>query len=340
MSSADNMVISAVTFNPAVDAKYTKPKLNKSGGKAVSILNAHTNKSLYLKTPLMLTWGASEFVDEKTGKRTYDLALQFPRDDYCSEATDNFLKGMVAFQNKIKADAIVNSKEWLNKPKMSPEVVDALFHPMLKYSKDPATGEPDMTKSPTIKVKIDFWDDKFNCEIFNTSGAMLFPRDDAPERSPIELIPKGINIAVVIQCGGLWFANGKFGVTWKLFQAVVQPKPSMRGKCLIDLPAAEDTVSPAKKCRREDEDEEYEETAYGSRGVQIVDDSDEEQEAAAPSAAPTTTTTSASTMEIDATPAQTSVEAAPVSANVVGANVVVPTFGAKKLVVKKAPTKN
>jgi hypothetical protein len=39
----------------------------------------------------------------------------------------------------------------------------------------------------------------------------------------------------VLQCGGVWFAGGKFGVTWKLFQAVVKPKTTLRGKCHINL---------------------------------------------------------------------------------------------------------
>jgi hypothetical protein len=49
------------------------------------------------------------------------------------------------------------------------------------------------------------------------------------------LIAKGSHIAVSIQCGGIWFANGKFGVTWKLFQAIVKPKMSLKGKCHIKL---------------------------------------------------------------------------------------------------------
>ena len=68
---------------------------------------------------------------------------------------------------------------------------------------------------------------------------MLYP-DPMTESSPVELIPKGINIVAIIQCGGLWFANKAFGCTWKLFQAVVQPKPSMKGRCLI-------TISPDTK---------------------------------------------------------------------------------------------
>ena len=42
---------------------------------------------------------------------------------------------------QIKADAIANSKDWFNKSKMSAEVVDALWSPMLKYPKNQATGE-------------------------------------------------------------------------------------------------------------------------------------------------------------------------------------------------------
>ena len=30
----------------------------------------------------MLTWGINEYVDEQTGKRTYDMSLQFPKDEY------------------------------------------------------------------------------------------------------------------------------------------------------------------------------------------------------------------------------------------------------------------
>ena len=46
-------------------------------GVSVGILNAKTNKGVYLSTPLMLTWGVNEFVDGKTGSKSYDFALKF-----------------------------------------------------------------------------------------------------------------------------------------------------------------------------------------------------------------------------------------------------------------------
>jgi hypothetical protein len=69
----------------------------------------------------------------------------------------------------------------------------------------------------------------------------VFPDPMNPSLSPQDLIAKGSHIAVSIQCGGIWFANGKFGVTWKLFQAIVKPKMSLKGKCHIKLDDDEKT---------------------------------------------------------------------------------------------------
>jgi hypothetical protein len=260
-------MITATSFQPSSDVKFTKPSLNKSGGKSVVVLNAKTNKALYLSTPLMLTWGVQEFVDEASGRRSYDMSLQFPSEEYQSEQTTNFLNAMIGFQDKIKADAVTNSKEWLGKAKMSSEVVDALFHPMLRYPKDPDTGEPNMARAPTLRIKLPYWEEAFNCEIYDDKSKCIFPNEGS-ELGPVELIPKSTQTAVVIRCGGLWFANGKFGCTWRLEQAVVKPKFSMKGKCMIQL-SEEDREQLGNQSTTTTSDDE--ETA----GVEVAD-SDEE----------------------------------------------------------------
>lgn len=237
--SAENCIANGMTLNIA-DIDITAPKLNKSGGKSANILFKPSKKGLYVNmTVPMLTWGASSFKDPQSGKETFDMALQFPRKDYSTPETDVLLAKFQELENYIKSEAIKNSMAWFNKKTMTPEVIEALWTPLLKYSKDPQTGEADMTKAPTLKVKLPCWEGKFNCEIYDPQGTMLYP-DELNGSSPIELIPKGVNIVAIIQCGGLWFANGKFGCTWRLFQAVVQPKPTMKGKCWIN-------VSPAAK---------------------------------------------------------------------------------------------
>ena len=288
--NVQSLIIDATTFNPVKQVKYSKMKVNKVGGKSVGIMNSDTGKSLILQTPLILTWGANKFVDEKSGKTTYDMALQFPRDDYQTEENKKFLDAMVAFQNKLKSDAITNSKEWFNKPKMTPEVVDALFHPMLTYAKNKDTGEADMTKSPTLKVKIPYYEDQFNCEVYDTSAKMLFPSETGSTQTPLELITKASNIIAVIQCGGFWFANGKFGVTWKLIQCVVRPKPTLKGRCLISVSsenktqlekAAPASASSSVQLGQDEDDEDDAGEEVGAGQLKVVEDSDEEGESAA-----------------------------------------------------------
>lgn len=273
MSSATttntSLFVSGATFSPENDVLYTKPKINSNGGKSIGILNAHTKKVFYLNTPLLLTWGMNENDFDNTGKKSYDMALQFPNDEYHTDSTRAFLKNMVELEAKFKADAIKYSKEWMNKPKLSADVVDALWSPMLKYPKNKDTGEFDYERSPTIKVKIPFWESEFKTEIFDIEKKLIFPNEDGP--SIMELIPKGINLAAVIQCGGLWFAGGKFGVTWKLFQCIVKPKPSMRGTCHIDI-----SDDDKQKMTATSDDIDPEES--NEKTVEIINDSSEDED--------------------------------------------------------------
>jgi hypothetical protein len=230
-------IIDGTQFN-VQNIKYTAPKVNGSQGKSVNILNKATNTGLRISTPLLLTWGASDFQDPATGKGNgkFEMSLQFPTSEYESEETAAFLRNMQDFEKKIKDDALTLSKEWFGKQHKNAEVVDALFTPMLKYSKDKLTGEPDLNKAPSLRVKIPSWEGQFRCEVYDEEGVKLFPNSENSLLTPIELIHKGTNVAALIQCGGIWFANGKFGITWKLAQLVVQkPRGTLTGQCFIKL---------------------------------------------------------------------------------------------------------
>lgn len=226
-----SQIVNIAQYNPTNDISYAKPKINANGGKNVGIINNKTKKVTMLSTPLILTWGMNEFVDDKSNNNKYHLSLQFPNSEYPDQECENFLNKMRDFENKIKLDAIANSKEWFNKPKMSAEVVDALWNPMLTYPKNKESGEFDYTRAPTLKVKIPFWDGEWKFELYDMEQNQLWPSDNVS--NPLPLIPKLSRIACVLQCGGIWFAAGKFGVTWKLFQAVIKPPQSLKGKCHI-----------------------------------------------------------------------------------------------------------
>ena len=254
---------------------YQTPKTNPAGGKNVRLSYNKNNGSLMVSTPLMLTWGVNEYVDEKTGKRSYDLSLQFPREEYATKETTSFLEALRGLEENIKNEATVRSKEWFNKAKMSSDVVDALWTPMLRYPKDKDTGEFDYSRAPTLRVKIPFWENAFTSEIYNMEGEALFPSETS-SLTPPELITKGCNMAAVLQNGGIWFANGKFGTTWKLFQAMLKPKATLRGKCHINLSAADKERLEKSELPQDEAASDSEEEAPASNHVE-ADDSEESE---------------------------------------------------------------
>lgn len=271
-------------FNPLTSTKYAKPKVNTSGGKSIGILNAASGTVLQISSPMMLTWGVNEFTDEKTGKVTYDMSLQFPNEEFYDENTRRFFDNLQRFESKVKDDAITNSKEWLGKPKMSMETIDALFTPMLRYPKDKNTLETDYSRAPTFKIKLPRWEGVWkNIDLYDLDRRLVFPDAHNTGLSPGDFILKGSQVAVGVQCGGIWFAGGKFGVTWNLVQAIIKPKLSFRGTCGIELPGDEcrkqvATAAPAVARYAEvndddDDDDNEEETDYDCAPVRSVSSS-------------------------------------------------------------------
>jgi hypothetical protein len=295
-SASAQQIVSGVNFNVETDTKYAKVKINNSGGKSVGILNAATNSVLNVQTPLMLTWGVNENTDKKTGEiQSYTMALQFPSDEYKTAQISRFFANMQQFEAKIKRDAIANSKEWFGKA-MSAEVVGAIFTPMLYYSKNTQTGEPDLSKNPTLKVKLPFYDGEWKgIEIYDTENNTLFP-GNSDGKTPKDIIIKGSDVSLIMTCGGLWFAGGAFGVTWRLFQAVLKPKASLRGRCHIVLDEDEQKriAAPAKtsaSSAQHDDDDVPSSTGGASAHEVDVEDSDEEEDAGPPKRTQTSTVT-------------------------------------------------
>ena len=266
-SNDSNLFVDGTAFD-CVKTRYGAPKVNASGGKAVSVFSTEINSGLKISTPLLLTWGLSDF----EGNKQYALSLQLPSSEYSNADTSAFLQNMKKFEDKIRADALTNTSLWFGKNHKSSEVIDALFTPMLKYPKDKQTKEPDYSKAPTLSVKTPQYDGAWKFEIYDEEENKLFPNSEIPSVDPLVCLQKGTHLACIIQCGGLWFANGKFGVTWRLLQAVVQkPKETIGGRCLLKLNASDKAKLKAQVAPTVDVVDEV------SLSV-VVDDSDDEEE--------------------------------------------------------------
>ena len=270
------IIVNSKDFSPTENMLFTKPKANNSGGKSVGILNSRSKKSIMIQTPLMMNWGVNVYENANNSK-SYDFTLQFPREEFANEDTKNLLTMLMEFEEKVKLDAQKNSRDWFGKASMSAEVIEALWSPMLKYPKDQNSGEPDKTRSPTLKIKLPVWEGEFKFDLFDVEQNALIPNDDS--RGPEEFIQKGSNVACIIQCGGIWFANGKFGVTWKLYQGVVkQVEGLQRGKCHIKMSKQEeDTLNNESQPQIESIEKLIEKTTvYDSDGESVQVDVEEE----------------------------------------------------------------
>ena len=234
-----NLIVNASDFSPATQMIYGKPNINKKGGKSVNILNSTTKKWLTLHTPMMMTYGVNQRVNDD-GTINYDMSLQFPRDEFSNKETQGLKTMMMEMEEKIIQDAFVNSRDWFGKKYNSIDVLRELWSPMLKFPKNKEDGSTDTTRPPTLKVKLPIYKrdgkDDIKFDLFDTKSQSIFPNEEG--QTPDELVQKGANVWCVITSGGIWFANGKFGVTWKLNQAVVKPPDTFeKGKCYVSVKA-------------------------------------------------------------------------------------------------------
>lgn len=257
---------------------YTAKKVNDRGGSSIGVLNKVNNNfsAFRVQTPNMLTWGAADYEDKVTGERDgkYSMALQFPETEFSNAECNSFLDNVIAFENKIKDDALRLCKDWFGKEIKSVEVIDALYSPMLKYPKIKGTAETDFSKKPTLRIKIPSWEGKFKFELYDENSSLLYPSSTSVV-DPLDYLGR-TNVMCLIQCGGIWFANGKFGVTWRLVQCIVQkPKASIlgQGTCFmnIDQVARDALAAPVPQNSTDTEIDDTRET-------HIVEDSDAEDD--------------------------------------------------------------
>ena len=282
MSKPNTPIVLNITAWDTSAVRYMQPKINDRGGKSINIISTQSNRSLHISTPLMMTWGISDYVDEKTGESDgkFSMSLVFPNDDYATAASSTFLEKLKAFENQILDDAVRYSDAWFGED-LSREVVKHNFFPFLKYAKDKLTKKVDPTKSPSIRARVPNYNSKWGVEVYDTSSNLLFPCDNE-NMTPMDFVPKKSQVATVLQCGGLWFGGKGWGVTWKVNQCVVKPQEviSVYGKCHIQL--STDEISSMDAPVQADDADDDEGAPLPATTPAVVDtnveDSDEEEE--------------------------------------------------------------
>jgi hypothetical protein len=222
-----------------------------------------------------MTWGTNEATDPVSKEvKGYDFNMQFPIGEELKNNPDAqmFLDNLKGLEEKLKADAVKTSAKWFGRA-MTKEQIDVIWTPMLRYPKNKETGVEDYNKSPSLRVKIPWYDSKFMAEFYNIKQEPIYlPNDDRFADVDVpSLIQKLANVHVMAANGGLWFVGNKFGTTWRLQQVVVENKEIISGRCMLPMSKGAPAASTAPAAAPA--------TAAAKAPITTqVDDSDEEDE--------------------------------------------------------------
>jgi hypothetical protein len=292
-SNASSIVIDCNEWDTS-KVKYMAPKMNERGGSSINIISTQTNRGLHITTPMMMTWGISDYIDEKTGESDgkFTLSLAFPNKEYENEETRTFLEKFKAFEEQILNDAVKNSTSWWKGPPKSREVLEFTYFPSLKYSRNRDTHEIDYSRPPGLRAKVPYYGNKWDIEVYDLNSNLIFPSESAIGRTPVDFVPKSSYVACVLKCAGIWIGGKGWGVSWKCVQCVVKPRDNMNvmgsGRCFIKVSAEDQAAAVAAAAGVDSKPAAAAPAAQQEVQGVIVDDSDDDEPAAKPAAvAPT-----------------------------------------------------
>ena len=211
-------------------------------------LMSYNKNPLIIQTPeCILPYGITNnnMDDDNAFKYTMDVSF---KDKDARSGLLKFFNVIQSLDQLIIEQAFKNHKDWFKKSFPSKEVVEALYTPMIKYAKDKETGEITDAYPPTFKFKVPYANNKFQCEFFDYSTQPMVPME------VVQMNTKGAKAISIVKCNGIWFAGGKFGVSWKAIQVQIQPRINNAGGCAIKF-VSEDTISSEEEDDDDNEDD-------------------------------------------------------------------------------------
>jgi hypothetical protein len=220
---------------------YSQPKKSKLG-KDIYLSSLQLNSKISIQTPPMKCWGISDYEDKDTGISSgrFTMSLSFPSENYSNEDTEMFKTKIQKMQAKILKDAYENRVSWFGDDELTQDVIKSKMYSILKYpkvkdEKGAPTKKSDMTKPPSLSLKVPNYNNVWNIEVYDMDKNRLFPTE-IKDQMPSDFVPKGSTVITKIQCGGIWTGDKAWGVKWNLVLCFVKPNEQLN---LFDISSIE-----------------------------------------------------------------------------------------------------
>jgi len=254
----------------------SQPKVLESGGK-LAYVNYGDSRALIMQTPsLPSPFGLNVFDKNGPPKYSLDLAMRGYNGASPNPKVKAFFDALSALDEYMIDQGVKNSKLWF-KSEMKREVVEAFYTPTVKFGRDKEGNQTPYPPNVKLQLRRRRDHDEFETDFYDEKSK-TDPNAKPLKGIPIEeMLVKKVEVTALMQCTGVWFAGGKFGLSWKAVQVRLDSVPAgLRGPAFQEdddagfTEPAELASPPAAAPRRAApaavpapavEDEEEEETA-------------------------------------------------------------------------------
>ena len=227
--------------------KFMPPKLNKSGGKMITMLSQQTGKAHRILIPACSTFGIQDFKEKANdgtsldGDGKYTITLQLHNHP-------EVVAKIKEFEDALIDAYVTNSQLWTGKAQTR-DIGIFSFNSSIKYPKVDlveGSGKKDGLnfERPMIKCKVahDVDTQAWKVNIFDIpngnkqiwkDGDVTYMNEDGETISPVTLVPAKSSVAVLMQSSGVWTGGKGWGHSWKVPMIRVEPpkQSSANGAC-------------------------------------------------------------------------------------------------------------
>jgi hypothetical protein len=219
-------IVSVKNFNPS-NISFAAPRILDSGGKQVYMnyaYDANTRKNLTVQIgSLPIPYGLNIYDKAGPIKYSVNISLRGYDDNPKVKQIYDFFTQLDEF---MIDQGVANSKLWF-KQTQPRDVVKAFYTPTVNWAKD-ADGNI-KPYPPTIKLQLRQREGKFDVELYDEN------KNELKGVRLEDVLVRGAQVTSLIQATSVWFAGGRYGLSWKALQIRMDKIPdSIRGYSIQD----------------------------------------------------------------------------------------------------------
>lgn len=189
--------------------KLTVSDLKKLENGSSQVYINYDGKRLRVQGPrLPVPYSAGDY----QGNQKYKVQFSF-RDRNTNPKVAAYMKMLEDIDNFVVEQATKNAGKWFKMAGASREMIALFYTPTVKISKDREGNVKDYPPTQSLSLK-------------QRNGAWMTEMYDSKKQaiegaSPMDVLRKGAEVTPMCDASSIWIADKKFGLSWSLFQALV-----------------------------------------------------------------------------------------------------------------------